>query len=313
MDTVRLGPFLGMDNRLPDAKLATANGAFLRNAVNVDMDGAGFPRRRQGVAQVLSGTDVHSLWGNGTDAYFVDYGTLYHLSDTLAKTAIYEGLTLGVSMSYTSSPAGVLASNGGALLRLEGASATELTAGEHTGTDVTAKLVQMPGGTVVRYYNGRVLCASGRYLLYSEAFSPALYNPLKGYIPFPAVITVVEPCAGGVYIVADKTYFLTGPMAEASLREVSRATGVPGTGLALDDGTVCWVSDSGLVVGTPSGEVNNVQDKHVAVAPAAAGATLYREQDGMRQLVASLFNPGTSVAAATTYMDAEIVRQGETL
>ena len=150
-------------------------------------------------------------------------------------------------------------------------------------------------------------------LLYSEAFSPALYNPLKGYIPFPAVITVVEPCAGGVYIVADKTYFLTGAMAEASLREVSRATGVPGTGLALDDGTVCWVSDSGLVVGTPSGEVNNVQDKHVAVAPAAAGATLYREQDGMRQLVASLFNPGTSVAAATTYMDAEIVRQGETL
>jgi hypothetical protein len=49
------------------------------------------------------------------------------------------------------------------------------------------------------------------------------------------------------------------------------------------------MSERGMTVGAPGGQVENVQEKNVAVDPALAGASLYREQDGMRQMIASVF------------------------
>lgn len=169
----------------------------------------------------------------------------------------------------------------------------------------------MPAGQIVRYAHGRLLVASGSMLYFSEPFAPALHNPSKGYIPFPERITVVEPTDGGVYVVADETYWLAGPDITQSEVVTKLPYGaVEGTsGQNPRDKTVFWFSSQGLVVGTPDGQVKNLQEDAVSVDPASSGATLYREQNGMRQLVSSLFGSGTSVAAASSFMSAEIVRK----
>ena len=72
---------------------------------------------------------------------------------------------------------------------------------------------------------------------------------------------------------------------------------------------IAWFSSRGLVIGTQDGQAKNVQEDAVAVEPAATGATLFREQDGMRQLVSSLAGAQTSRAAADSFMTMEVVRK----
>ena len=73
---------------------------------------------------------------------------------------------------------------------------------------------------------------------------------------------------------------------------------------------IAWFSTRGLVIGSQDGQVKNVQEENVAVGAAQAGATLYREQDGMRQLVASAAQgSGAAKAAASSFFEADIVRK----
>lgn len=179
----------------------------------------------------------------------------------------------------------------------------------------TFGLRQMPAGHIVRYSNGRLLVAAENILYHSEPYAPALHNPMRGYTPFPARITVVEPCKNGVYVVADKTYWLAGEDIEkAEVIEALPYGAVEGTGGLMENTeNVWWFSKRGIVVGDPNGQVQNIQENAVAVDSAVAGASLYREQDGMRQAITSLFGTDASIAAATSYMSAEIIRKGEML
>lgn len=176
----------------------------------------------------------------------------------------------------------------------------------------TLHLRPMPAGHIVREHNGRLLVAAGSILFYSEPFAPALYNPARGYIPFKSRITVVEPCGGGVFVATlDETYYLAGDdIDKCSVDEVLPYGAVEGTGCETpDDKSVWWFSARGVVVGTPDGQVKNIQEANVAVGGAAAGAALVREQNGMRQMVSSLFGSESTVAAADSFFEAEIIRK----
>ena len=86
------------------------------------------------------------------------------------------------------------------------------------------------GALLPNYVNGRLLVAVGSLLIYSEPFMPGLYRPSKNYIPFPAPITVLEACGAGVFVAADKTYWLGGEITAASLAEVLPYGAVPRSG-----------------------------------------------------------------------------------
>ena len=85
------------------------------------------------------------------------------------------------------------------------------------------------------------------------------------------------------------------------------------SGQVPNSNNVFWMSERGMVVGTQNGEVSNMQENKVAVEPALVGASLFREQDGMKQMVASLFGPQQTVMAARSYMDAEVIRKETSL
>lgn len=124
-----VGPFeLGVNNRRAEYDLVESNGRgedkrFVRAAVNVDLDKTGLAVRRNGYALAISGTDCHSLWGNATGLYYVDYTTLCSLrrvGATWVSTPLLAGLTPGRPMSYTDIGGKVVFSNGVQLGALSG-------------------------------------------------------------------------------------------------------------------------------------------------------------------------------------------------
>jgi hypothetical protein len=321
---VVLGPFRGMNNRLPEQAMRSADGDWVRSAVNVDFI-AGRLKRRPGYAIAQTGTDVHSLWGDGGETgYYVDGTTLYRIqngpSDTVTRTAIAT-LTAGAKVSFDRADDGtVYYGNGIQQGRDDGATHTA-NWGAHAATSGTPSEFSraMPLGTIVRIYRGnRLLTVRGNVLYASDPWKFNLYNPLDGAIPFLEAPLVVVPLESGVFVATAKhTYWLAGDLvAEGNMRQVL-AYGA----LARSDRLIphskpkaaVWMTPRGLVRGTDDGDVSNLQEAAVSVSKGDAGATLYREHDGARRAIASVSNVEETVTAATSWMEAEIIRKGITL
>lgn len=95
MKTIPLGPFFGINNRLPDFELnirtRQMQGNWLRSAVNVDIDNAGKVRRRKATRLVQAMTGAHSLhMTSATTGYVVRASAMHSItlptySETLFK------------------------------------------------------------------------------------------------------------------------------------------------------------------------------------------------------------------------------------
>lgn len=184
----------------------------------------------------------------------------------------------------------------------------------------TLNAAVMPAGTIVRHYNGAMLVASGNALYISLPYNYGLLDPVRGYITFPTAITLVEPLDSGLFLATeDLTYWITDVLTGADgLHETLPYGAVPGSSEQLPaqkqgQRQVCWNSPRGLVIGSNDGSARALQDDVLTFSDAASGATLFRERDGMRQVITSRFGAEPSVAAASSFMDAEVIRKGTTL
>lgn len=178
----------------------------------------------------------------------------------------------------------------------------------------TLHLVPMPGGDIVRYHYGRLMVAKSEAVFYSEPFAPGLMNPTANWVAFPAPVTVLEPCNAGVWVVADKTYWLPDPdLSKSDLLEKLPYGAAFGTGMSYPDrNQVAWYSERGLCVADGDGGVENIQEKNVATDPGISGASVFRENDGLKQLISLVTQSGQSLAVARSFMEAEVIRK-ETL
>ncbi|MEG0194488.1 MAG: hypothetical protein RR857_23855 [Comamonas sp.] len=176
----------------------------------------------------------------------------------------------------------------------------------------TLLLEPMPAGSIVRHSNGRLIVAVGNLLIYSEPFMPGLYRPSKNYIPFPARITLIEPCGRGIFVAADKTYWLGGEITGASLDEVLPYGALPHSGGndPIKPDTCFWMSERGLVFGAKDGSVSNVQEDQLALSGGTAGATVFREHGGQKHVLAAVQDPSKTQASFGGRFDAEIIRKG---
>lgn len=174
----------------------------------------------------------------------------------------------------------------------------------------TLETAPMPAGTIVRHFNGRMLVAAGSLLFFSQPYRYGLYEPARGYVPLPAEITVVEPCDNGVYLCADKTYWLPD-FNGSKLQDLLPYGGLAGTSVRSPAGKAAyWQSPRGLVMADMVGGVQNLQEAALAFGPAVSGASLFRSQDGMQHIVSTRVGAEASVAVSRSFMDAEIVRKG---
>ena len=313
-DAQRIGPFpAGMDNRAPDYKLRLPDGGghLLRDALNVDVTAQGTVKTRAGYALAQAGNDCHSLWSpvEGDYALYVDDGDLYRI-DT-AKSLVASGFGNATPVRYTQVYEAVYFTDG---LRVgsyhpsngptpEWASATTTSIGDQV-------LMPMPAGQHIAHHAGRLLVAVGSAVIYSEPFTPHLRDEAKGFELFPAPITCLAAVEGGVFVVADKTYFIAGGFPAQAVRAVLDYGAPDQQPSYREDGGAHWMSSRGVVSVTNSGEISNLQASRVSLSADGTAATLYRKADGMETVVAALASPSDVGAGVGSYAQARIIRKG---
>ena len=314
--TQSIGPFpAGMDNRAPDYKLSLPDdgGHLLRDALNVDVTAQGSVKTRPGYARVVAGTDCHSLWSPLADnfALYVDDGTLYRLDAAGTRTAVATGFGRTAPVRYAEVNEAIYFTDGfrvGSYHPTNGptphwAAAVPTTIGEQS-------LTPMPAGQHIAYHGARLLVAVGSALLYSEPFTPHLRDEARGFELFPAPITCLAAVEAGVFVVADKTYFIAGGLPAQTVRAVLEYGAPEQQPSYRKDGSAHWMSERGLVSCTRAGEIANLQEAHVALRAQGTAATLMREADGMQTLVAALGEAGNTGAGVGSYAQARIVKKG---
>jgi len=109
MEPKAIGPFLGMNNRLPAQSLSVQDkGYYMADAVNIDFTNDGWFRRRKGRAVVQAMTGAHSLFKN----LIVRDSILYTYSTGPYAETLFKVLTSNARVSYHEHNGSIYYSNG---------------------------------------------------------------------------------------------------------------------------------------------------------------------------------------------------------
>lgn len=173
----------------------------------------------------------------------------------------------------------------------------------------------IPAGSILALHKGRLLSADGAFVFYSLPWAMGIYRPSTDYIPFPQDVTVIAPVEGGVYIATlSETYWIPGgDISKAGLMvKVQPYGAVRGTLAKIEDSTdLMWFTPQGPVRASQDGQVTALHSKSVAFPSANSGASIWRESNGLTQLISAISSnpsipPGAAVAGS--YMDAEVIQ-----
>lgn len=111
MKPVKYGPFLGVNNRLPDSGLRVdlpqLNWQYLRSAVNVDIDNRRHLVRRKGMTLLQAMTNPHSVPDKSVVGWFGEKGTVVATQDGQVTALMADNVDLippqsGVSVVFES-------------------------------------------------------------------------------------------------------------------------------------------------------------------------------------------------------------------
>lgn len=120
MKTKPFGPFLGINNRLPDFALATKNGRWLRDAENVHIDGSGSPLRRKAATLIQALSAPHSLYTAADGRrYLVVGGSLFEVTLPSFSSSLRRLLMNNNPVRYAEDAGSLYYSNGTDTGRIE--------------------------------------------------------------------------------------------------------------------------------------------------------------------------------------------------
>ncbi|ADU36225.1 hypothetical protein [Variovorax paradoxus] len=175
----------------------------------------------------------------------------------------------------------------------------------------TLNTAPMPAGHIVRMHNGSLLVAHENIVFVSVPYASGIYQPARGYVPFPSKVTVMEPVEGGVYVCTEqKTYWITDFFGEAALVPRFPFGAIPGTGVfSPEEFKAYWQTPQGLASGDALGTVELLQANALRLPPASFGATLYRMRDGRSSVVTTRNGVQPNRAAALAWADADVIRK----
>ena len=190
--------------------------------------------------------------------------------------------------------------------------------GNHGRLLVTQDVIAPPLGSFIAYHSGRMYVAMGQYLYYSDAMAYGWFRENQ-FFAFPEDVRLVAPVKGGMFVCADRTYYLSGDDPNAMNQDVvSDAVAVKGTLEYLEPGDIpdiqtaqaVWMSDRGFVLGAPGGGVTLLTEEQFTFAVAAEGSLDLVKQDGVMTLVGLMPSPSDSDDnfGMSDRVSAEIVR-----
>lgn len=168
----------------------------------------------------------------------------------------------------------------------------------------------LPPGELLAYHKGRLYSAVAGVLHYSLPYNLGLQAPDEGYLWFPDPVAVVASVDEGLFVATtSETFFLPGgDPTKYEAAQLAPYGAVPKS--AVYDPRAkewMWHTPRGPVR-TRGREIELLQDAAIAYSPAASGASIFREQNGLRSVISSLAGTiPTGAAVVGSYMDAEVI------
>ena len=161
--------------------------------------------------------------------------------------------------------------------------------GDATERCVTVGMRPLPACDELVAYHGVLLGRVGRYVFSTAPMTPHLCDPVSGFLQYGAEVKLLAATEGGVYIVADKTYFVQGvETSSPGQRAVLDFGAVEGSAVVLPDKRVAWFTRYGLAIGNANGEVSLPNLNDYAPDVAAEGASGVVEHAGNQMLVTTM-------------------------
>jgi hypothetical protein len=297
MSNLLITGFTGMNNLQDKRRLkgpvAWPNGsvasAECRKIVNCDITDTLSAVLRPGSTLALAGTP-HSLWSakDETQAYFVD-GSFKRLFAGTPYTAVSLRSLLAPSlpMSYAEVNYLIACSNGVDLFLVQNGSISDFVF-----SSVTFK-EQIMTGHMLAYYRRRLYVATGNVLYYTDADDIETLDERDDPFVFGSRISMVLPLINGMYVAADKVYWLAckGPD-ELTITADHDLCAVEGTGEVIDGGLVgmagnvgVFTAKEGICMGGEDGEVTNLTRGTLGFTAGQRGAALIRQSEGLNQYI----------------------------
>ncbi len=179
---------------------------------------------------------------------------------------------------------------------------------DNTRTLDTQFMDEPPVGDIIESHRGVILIAVGNTLHMTAPLKPHIRQPLRGFFQFPAPITMVKSVQSGVFVSADRTYFLAGLESEPQQSMIHDSPAIKGSAFTLPDKRVTWMSAYGQVIGAPDGSLQFITDGHYAPMLASQAGGGYLEHNGNKLALTTMRGlPQHSRLAAGDYYDAEII------
>jgi hypothetical protein len=269
----------------------------LSAAENIDIDHALMPSRRAGFEEVDT-TPTYSLWSNQnrTLAYCVRNSFLCLINMDYTFTAIKH--VLSNDFVFQETPDGIYVTNGQVIYMLNEAVVSDLPI-------VTQNFkAQIPAGSCMEYFRGRLYVAVGSVLWFSDAFRFFQRDMRYNFKAFSDDIELVAATVDGLYVAAGGiTYFLTGdnphkfdlrPIAGFGAIHGSR-TYISGTRIkeGLYGGIVpVWASSEGPCYGFPAGKLSTPMSSKYIMPAGLVGASIVRPRtdktEGYTQVITTI-------------------------
>lgn len=160
---------------------------------------------------------------------------------------------------------------------------------DDTARLMTENLVLPPLAGQMDAHNAQLLLAAGSVLYHTEAFMPHLHHRVRGFVAFPAPISVVVSVGSVVFVVADNTYAISGlGTDEQRMLTPLNIGAIPGTGVRLPDGRAAWMTRYGQAIGNKDGSVQLPTRGAFSPPVAERGTAGVLECDGKQTIVTTL-------------------------
>lgn len=164
-------------------------------------------------------------------------------------------------------------------------------------------------GDFIAKHNACLCIAQGSILWLTLPMRPHLRNVAHRFFQYPAPIDAIVSVETGLYVLADKTYFITGvETAQPQQAVVFDFGGVYGSHTTTPDGDAIWMTQYGVAKGDGNGAVTLLSQARFVPELANRGGSGIVERNGNQMVVTTTRGPQSrNSLAASDYYETEVI------